>query len=346
MNSIPPSALSHYPTLRDDQRIAAKQQARDNLIAQWGGEPQFATYERRIVSKFGQNADRNGLIFLVGVFLAAFLISAVHIFTVGYQTFLESGSSDLVAVGVGGAFVFLAELAIIAFSYVTTVWDMPRAVKISMYAGIAGSAFIATIGNINAVILYKDAPFDWVVAWWRALATAPNEWALATLPPFLTVLVGMGIKYRLLNESRQRHDAQTLFDKAVSEWEFKVAHLEQHTEWKERYAHALWDTWRKGKRRDLLSAITPDLRNQIVWREMDADQFFSHADHTRSDTPPYDEHTPDHTADNTALDRVRVHLLQHPEDQELSFRKLADAAGVSIHTVQRYRESSNGQHTN
>ena len=127
---------------------------------------------------------------------------------------------------------------------------------------------------------------------------------------------------------------------ALARWQQTVEHLEQHPDWRQTWANALWDTWCYRKQKAVINDIPLDVRRALVQREMAADQWFGVL------SPQYEnnttENTPDNTAENTALDKLKIHLVQHPEDGDLSYRKLADAAQVSINTVQRFRQTQSG----
>ena len=130
---IPQDSLSEYPTLRDDQRIAARKQARTNLIAKLGGAPQFADYERQQVTKYGPTTNRIATITAALVLLAAFVISAVHIYSTGRGVYLDGAESNqVVALIMGAALVVLAESAILALSVLPEVWNTPPRVTLSL----------------------------------------------------------------------------------------------------------------------------------------------------------------------------------------------------------------------
>jgi hypothetical protein len=263
------SELSQYPTLTDNQRIQAREQAHDNLVRKLGGEPRLEDFERHVHKPFGARAEPVGMLLAIIVLAAAFIISAVHVYGVGYRTYLEGSQNDRTAILIGVAFVILAESSVLALSVLPTLWATPNAVTNWMRVGVLASAFIATIGNIDATIFYSAQPFNWIKAWWSTLATAPNEWALATLPPFLTVLVGMGLKYQILSHNRQRQEAKEAHRQALDEWRQTIDTLEEHPRWRLTWFNALWDEWRKNKPTPLLESIDRETRLAIVLREME-----------------------------------------------------------------------------
>jgi len=327
-------------------RIAARGKARENLIAKLGGEPQFEQFEKRVHSRFGSWPEGIALAALILVLAAAFIISAVHIYGVGKQTYLRGNGDEWVAIIMGAALVVLAESAILALSIVPTLWETPWNVTWGMYAGIAGAAFVAAIGNIDATIFYNSSPFNWIESWWEALASTPARWTIATLPPFMTVLVGLALKYLFLSKSRTRHEAKIAYEAAMQQWQQTTAQLEEHADWRETYAWALWDTWRS-KRAKLAAQLTPEERQAVVLREMQADAFFS-----ESYTENSSEKQPRQATETvTPRQRVLGYLREHPEVAEQlkrNERTQADlglelgAHQTAVHRAFQDYKSSNG----
>lgn len=332
--------INQFPMLREEQRIEARQRARENLLNKLGGEPQIEQYESQQWSRFGKRWDNATLIACFLVLIAAFVISAIHIFATGQETTLSSGGGALTAKVIGGMLVLLAESAILALSLIPTVWDVPKRVALSMYAGIGGSAFIATVGNINATILYTDSPFSWLGRWAQSFATEPNRWALATLPPVLTVLVGQGLKYYALRRSYDRLESKRQFDEAMLHWRVTIGTIEDRDDWRNAYAWALWDTWKKGKRREYVADITGDERRAIIRREMDADQFFE------DEKPAISMKLLQGGGERPAgqVDKVIAWWQEDPARFHLSGVEIAETLQVSEATVTRARPrfSSNG----
>lgn len=331
------ASIQHYPMLKDEQRIAARRLATANLLARLGGEPRFEDFEQRRISRFGERVERFALVTVCLVLIAAFVISAIHIYSTGYRAYIASHGQRLLAIVIGAAFVVLAEASILALSVIPTVWETPARVTRYMQAGIVGSAFIATIGNIDAAIFYTAGPFDWVRSWAVSLSGHPAQWAMATLPPLLTVLIGQALKYYALTRSRERHEARVAYQEAKRQWDQTVATLEKHSLWPQMWANAIWDTWCTRKRRDYLAGISVEERRLIVQREMQADQWFE------------EEFTgiqvnsariqPDKTL--SSKERVTRFLHEHPEIAEqlrtgdIQQAQVAAELGVSQASVSR-----------
>ena len=322
--------VSQYPQLREEQRITARQQARANLLAKLGGEPQYQDFEKHHWSRFGVGWERATLLFLIIVFLSALWVSSGHIYRVFDDSF---------------AMVILAESTILALSLVPTVWNTPRPVTVSMYVGVLGAAFIAAVGNIDAEIIYTSSPLNWLGRWWGTLATAPKQWTAATVPPMITVLVGQGLKYYALSRSEDRREAKTHYDQAMIEWRETVRTLEQHPDWLNTYAWALWDTWRKGKRQELISGISKDERSAIVLREVEADQILPEKVSEIAENSVRRVKTSSEN-NNHAVRRVIEYLDEDPARFQLSGAEISEILQVSEPSVSRGKKkfSENGYH--
>ena len=263
--------ISHLPTLTDSQRQRARDRARQTLSARLGGEPQYSDFVRQAHSRYGPWVMRFGLLATVIVLAAAFTISAIHIYTVGVEGTEQTGATVETTRIIGVSFVVLAESALITFSLVPTLWNMPRRFGRAISAGVATGALIAVVGNVHATIPYTDSPFNWLKAWWSALATAPAVWTLATLPPLIVVLMGMALKYLLLSSSEQRSAASSAYRSALDDWNALMANLETHKQWRVFWFNALWDEWVRGNGSRMQVTIDDDTKLAIVLREMEAE---------------------------------------------------------------------------
>lgn len=346
--------VAQYRALTDDQRLEARELAKSNLIKYLGGAPKFESFLRAVPSRFGPDAERFANISVWIVLTSAYLISSVHIFSVGQKTYMETGQktdlrfvmSIIVALGL----VFLSESACIALSVAPTVWGANKSLNIMFGAGVVGSAFIATIGNIDSTILYSNGPLDWAYEWWNSLLVEPVKWALATLPPFLTILVGQILKHRMLSQSEARHEAKIKFEEAQSRWELIASNLEHNGAWEQFWANALWDVWAKGKKRTTLAEITNEEKILIVQREMSSENWFKKIKHEPTvEKPKREERIPVQAQGLSSKEKARTFIKNNPEileklhKKEITQSELAEAAGVSPATISRI-VSSNGFH--
>jgi hypothetical protein len=320
--------LPKLPVLKAEQRLAAKQQAREFLLTKLGGEPQIADFERQQWSRFGARINAFTLMSLIVVFASALIVSSGHI----YRVF-----------GNNPAMVILSESTILALSLVPTVWNTPRYVSAMMYAGVLGAALIAAVGNIDAEILYTSSPLNWLARWMSTFATAPKQWTAATVPPVITVLVGQALKYYALDRSASRHEAKRQYDDTLAEWKQTVATLEQRGDWGQAWADALWDTWRKGKKHELLAVISVELQVAIVRREMQAEQWFQGDFHGNS-VKARESKSTESNSSVSPREKVISYLKDNGGEVGMEQQELAEFLGVSPATVSRAVKefSSNG----
>jgi len=261
--------ITTLPTLTDAQRQQARQRARQTLLAALD-EPQIQDFERQQANHYGRTARLIVMLLTLVVMLAAFVISAIHVYSVGRDAYLLHGGDGLTAAIIGGAFVVIAEISVIILSMAPPVLDVTRREAAYMTVGALAAALVAVIGNVSATIPFTPSPFDWLHEWLVAVATDPVLFVLATFPPLLTVLVGMVYKSAALSGTRARHDAQAAYDAALAEYRHTVAHLEQHPDWRVTWGAALWDVWRHTWR-EYLADIDDDTKLAIILREMNAE---------------------------------------------------------------------------
>lgn len=341
--------IKHLATLTEEKRIEAQERARQNMIARHGGAPRLEDFEQHNHSRFGATVERITFRFMVVMLLSAFIVSSLHVYFVGKVAFRQGINNEWQSVIVGMALVMLAESAVLVLSLAPAMWSMPLGMKILMYSGAICATLIAAIGNITVSIDYDPTPFNWLAAWLKSFSTSPNKWMIATMPPTLTLIVGQALKYRILAGSEQRQQAINRYEVERAEFQRWLAGIENDPAWRKAWAISIWDTWRYGKRKDVLAGITNHQRGLIILREMMADdllllEFQSNPTHSeiRSETHLIDQVE----STGTAAERVREVLYQYPYLLDLKRQEAAQTIGVSIGSLQRgidlYRQ--NGHH--
>jgi hypothetical protein len=262
----------------------------------------------------------------------------------------------------GLASVLITELAVIFFSAAPAVLEsvMTRSIAFLCYLLAALAGFLAVIGNVAVAIEYRESPFGWLKAWLNSFATRPMLFLLATLPPVMVVGAGLVLKTRILALNERHHRATTEYSQALAEFKHLQANVEQHPDWTQFYASALWDQWRRGKAKTLLAEITEQDRRAIVRREMLADRWDDVTEDVTacdSDVTGRDSNHGNVTGrDNSEsvtnvsqmerIEMVRQHLTDNPADTHKSLRELAEMLNVSYETIRRAKHSisSNGNH--
>lgn len=335
--------VAHYPALREDQRIAARQRARENLIAMLGGEPQFEDFERKQHSRFSPGMARFVNRAMWGLLSAAFVLSAIHIYFAASDAYGLGIKSPLLRAVGGVMFVVVAEIAAILFFttpavYEETINGLTR--WLSYGAGIAAS-FVAIVFNIAVAIDYQDTPFDWLLAWLGSIATHPELFFVATIPPTFVLVVGQLQKTRILAENERRYAAARAYEEAMDQWKTILSTLENHPQWSQAWANALWDAWCFRKRREVLASITTDEKRAIVAREMEAEQWWIPGGfQMESVRNPAEREkaamvTMSKSDEKSIKEQVRDALREHPELLKMPRVEAAQALGVSIGSFQR-----------
>jgi hypothetical protein len=350
---------SQYPALRHEQRIAAKKQARENLLNSLGGAPQLADFEARQFNRFSPQVERLLVVFLWLFLTASFVLSGVHVYFASKSAYGIGIHDPRLVIVAGLASVLITELAVIFFSAAPAVLEavMTRSIAFLCYLLAALAGFLAVIGNVAVAIEYRESPFAWLRAWLNSFATRPMLFLLATLPPVMVVGAGLVLKTRILALNERHHRATTEFSQALAEFKHLQTNVEQHPEWPQFYASALWDQWRRGKAKTLLAEITEQDRRAIVRHEMLADRWGDvTGDVTDNVTVCDTDHGNVTARDNSEsvtqmsqidrIEMVRQHLTDNPEDTHKSLRELAEMLNVSYETIRRAKRSisSNGNH--
>jgi Trp operon repressor len=157
------------------------------------------------------------------------------------------------------------------------------------------------------------------------------------MPPFLTLVVGQSLKYRLLDKAGQRYQAKAAYDEAMQDWRALVASIEDQSGWIATWANVLWDAWCHGKRRDLVAEITLDERRAIVLREMQADRWFEREFSGIQVNSKVNSGDPGVSAKQRVVDYLRAHpeIADQLADGEMQQSEVAHSLGVSQASVSR-----------
>lgn len=350
--------ISKYPSLREDQRIDARKQARTNLMADLGGEPLFEEFEQRQIKELSDGVNLAIHLLVWAALLAAFVTSGYHVFTSARESYGAGIGDPQAQIVAGFSFVILAEFSALIFSALPGLLDMPGKLRGVLYLLAGTSAAVAMIGNIAASIQFRANPFDWFLQWWHSLAVDPMLWAIATVPP--TVVLGLGVveKHVILKDAKRRHRATQEYEQALATWRRTVSHLETHPLWLESYKRTLWDVWRKGKRRDVLAQVTTEERRLIVEREIEAEFWFrSSGGIPRNSTESRNARRMNSgglvdsvEGSMTQAEKVKHILAERPDLLELPKSEAAEQLGVGISTLYKglelYQNNGNSHHSN
>jgi len=221
--------------------------------------------------------------------------------------------------GVGVATWILAENLVIIGTLVFRVFSHDKG-RWFMAAPIAIGMAFALVGNY---IIVRPGFGAW--AW------------LDTIGPPIAVLSIALMGERILMPSLEARWANERgYQEALARYQQSVADPELLPGWRDTYAFALWEAWKR-KQRKLAAEMSVEVRDAVVLREMQADRFFTDDSSSRS---------PDEQMKPAVIPRQRVieYFQDHPEDRETDGNVLAVKLGVSPATVSRAKKavSSNG----
>jgi hypothetical protein len=199
----------------------------------------------------------------IALLLAAFTPSAIRLYVIGSQTFGAAVPYEAAMVAVGIATVLTAEIGQIVFSLALATLGTTTSARRLLYASMGIATAIALVGNIQVALPgHSESPF----AWLEAIA-----------PPLLVLSTAYVLKEQMLEAIELRHANERAYQEAVNEWQRATANPEAHGQWMQFYANALRDALRKAnsRRREALMALTTGDWRSLVYRELQADNWYA-----------------------------------------------------------------------
>jgi hypothetical protein len=263
-------ALAALHPLTEEQRLDARDRARQNVIRAYGPRPTRDQFRDHTVSEYPRWLTWGVAGMLLIVFFAAANVSVFRVFTAGRDHFQETIAVGWQASLVGVSAFLLAEFMVIASTIAQRIYFKGRdrwlmAVPITL--GLA----MAFIGN-------------WTISQPEVSLTAAGIWSvLETAAPPAAVLFMAIIGERLILEAlRNRHANEQAYQTALAEWLAQTADPDKSPRWRTSYANALREVLRevngtgRGQkdRREYMSALRGPEWSALVWREMQADAWF------------------------------------------------------------------------
>lgn len=252
--------------LNQKQRIEARKAAEDSIRLSVGERPNREDFEHKTLDKYPPAVIYTVLVLLAIALLMAFLISAFRMYHIGQTSAYATIANVTISRINGVAVTILAETSAIVSLVALAI--LPKAKKEVLYLSAFGSILLAYAGNYFVVIYGNE------VTWW--------EWLETLLPPTLTLSLSYILKETFLELVQRRHETNILYTEALGKWELSVGNPQDHFEFQSYYADAIWDmlinvndTGRgKTERMAILSRATHELKTRLVWREMQADNWF------------------------------------------------------------------------
>ncbi len=286
--------------LNDEQRLTAKNEARNIVIAQYGDEPTLENfqrplpslpdrtdYESRTISEYPAWLTKVIGTFMVIVFIAAALPSLFRLYRVGYDYYYMGIQNNLQATMVGVSTFLLAEFLIVLSTVAMRVLFKSNWTRSLFLIPIILGMAMAFVGN-------------WTI-------TQPHDtmaWLETIVPPIavlFTAFIGEqmvlhSIKTRYSNERAYQQDRRAIeserreqqnsekmqYRDALTNWHNATKEPEQSDYWLSAYANALKtailtsnDSGRgKSERMEYLSNLSRDEWVALIRKEIEAEQWF------------------------------------------------------------------------
>ncbi len=115
-----------------------------------------------------------------------------------------------------------------------------------------------------------------------AHAQSPFAWLEAMVPPLLVLATSFVLKEQLLGAIEIRHANEQAFQMDLANWQTTTGAPENHPQWSQFYANALRDALRKAnsRRQEVLAALTTADWLTLVYRELQAEQWYVEPKHS------------------------------------------------------------------
>jgi hypothetical protein len=271
------SRLSTIRPLRQDERDDAKTAARESIVRQIGDAPTPEAFSATRTARFPGWLSVLVAVLVVLAILAAFALSAMRLYHVGFTEFGKALTHEDSQKAAGIAVVLLSEITqvatMIALAFFTGFWSQ---FFLLIVAGLATA--IAIGGNISFEHL-ADAPSDFA-------------WLLSIAPSLIVLGLGFVLKTQALHAIEAKRASTRLYEDALAAWEkARVADPEQHDKWTQTWANALRDGIRRAnsRQKDVLNELGAGEWRALVVREMQADNWFAFDPSVRTNEPRTNE---------------------------------------------------------
>jgi hypothetical protein len=251
--------------LTDEQRIDARERAAKIVLKSVGDKPQRAQFANTSISKYPAWFTRfiGGLIAVV--FVAAAMPSLFRLFSAGRDYFLTGINDHWQAAVVGVSTFLLSEFLIVLSTIAARVYFTGRSRFIFIIPVVMG-LLMALVGNWTVV-----KPHD------------VFSFLEAVIPVFAVLFIAFIGERIILEALETRHANERAYQEALHSWQVASGTPEQHPRYMSALANALRDSLKSAneqgagatQRKALMSAFTVEHWKPLVWREMQADQWYA-----------------------------------------------------------------------
>lgn len=272
------AALEALAPLTEQERLAATEQARRNVIRALGARPELAypptpqparaDYDQATISEYPAWVQRTIGGMLLIAFVGAFLMSSFAVFSAGrnhwlaaFQGITAPDVGGWQAPIVGGATVALSEFLVITATLAARVYLVGRR-RWQLVMGLPVLSGLVLAVTLNAVI---SQPNTW------------SEWLLTAIPPGATVFLALIAEQVILVDVRRRRANENAYTKALADWQASRKQAEaQHREAVRAWEHATrhpeehprWAAYRANAYREAITASNSRGQGSTARREV------------------------------------------------------------------------------
>lgn len=270
--------------LTDNERLDARERAREIVLREIGERPAREQYSGMTVSEYPTWVTRlvGGLMLVV--FVAAAMPSLFRLYSAGSRYHLDGINAPWQAAVVGVSTFLLAEFLIITSTLAASIFYRGKARAVFAFPVSLGLA-VAFVGNWTVV-----QPHD-MFSW------------LETVVPPLAVLVMSFVGERLILDAvKQQHADEKSYQEAVAYWQQQTREVETHARWNVVYGRSLIQALREANtggtgtkaRLEAMAAMTRREWAALVRRELliEAGDWLTH-EQPAEDAPAIPESAPE-----------------------------------------------------
>lgn len=269
--------MQNYTQLNQLERVEAYEKARNAIVTLMGSQPKREDFHNTQLSKYPQWLLNRVIFLCVLMLIVAFVPSAIRLYDIGKTTFSEAIQHELSAEVVGATVVAMSETGAILFVLSFAVLNVTRLTRLMLGSGAVICGVLALVGNYEVALMNKTD-------------VTLFTWLEALMPPVLTMMVAYILKEVALHSIANRHADNIAYEQAIAEWKVRTSHPEQHPQYMQYVANAIKEAvLEKNKRRypirDWLHSLDVHVWNEIVRRELAADNWFVEATTVEAERP-------------------------------------------------------------
>lgn len=266
MSEVAYEALRELQPLTEEERLDARDRARQVVIRAYGDKPTPEQFEHRQMSAYPRWFTGLAITMMAIVFISAGLVSFFRLFSAGRNHFMETLAVEYQAVIVGFATFVLAEFLVITAVVLGSIFVKGGFQRMLTWLAIGAGLMIAFTGN-----WYITQPHDF----WGYLETF--------VPPFAVLTTAVIGERMIMDTLRRRAISKREYEESLQEWKIATADPEKSDRWRMSYANALREQIKDinsrgagaSRRKEIMQQLDRATWKALVWRELQADEWFS-----------------------------------------------------------------------